>query len=77
MDKDYSIAEAKDHFSELVREVEHGGAVKITRRGKTVAVLISEGEYATRRAPAKSIDWNTLKIDTRGWKFDREEANAR
>lgn len=77
MDKDYSIAEAKDRFSELIREVEQGRAVKITRRGKAVAVLISEVEYANRRSPAKAIDWNALKIDTRGWKFDREEANAR
>lgn len=77
MDKNYSIAEAKDRFSELVREVEQGYAVKITRRGKAVAVMISESEHANRRFPPKAIDWGTLKIDTRGWKFDREEANAR
>lgn len=22
-------------------------------------------------------DWNQVRIDTRGWRFDREEANAR
>lgn len=77
MDQNYSIAEAKDHFSELIREVEEGRAVKITRRGKTVAVLISETEYARRQAQRKPLDWGLITLDTRGWKFDREEANAR
>ena len=77
MEQAYSIAEAKDRFSELVRKAEEGTTVKISRRGKTVAVLMSEAEYSRRQAPRKPMDWGLVTIDTRGWKFDREEANAR
>ena len=77
MNQTYSIADAKNHFSELIREAEEGKAVKITKRGKTVAVLLSEAEYTRRQAERKPMDWSLISIDTRGWKFDREEANAR
>ncbi len=33
----YTVAEAKARFAELLREVEHGGHVTITRHGKPVA----------------------------------------
>ena len=36
---DVSIAEAKNRLPELIREVEAGGAVVITRHGKPVAQL--------------------------------------
>jgi len=42
-------------------------------------ILFIERRYATERglqAQAKP-DWNVISIDTRGWRFDREEANAR
>lgn len=41
----YSIAEAKDHFTEIVHEAEQHAPVEITRRGQPVAVLISIGDY--------------------------------
>jgi len=41
-----SIAEAKTQFTRLVSRAELGEAVHITRRGKPVAVLLSEAEYA-------------------------------
>jgi hypothetical protein len=31
----------------------------------------------TKEGPFTSDDFIALKIDTRGWKFDREEANER
>jgi prevent-host-death family protein len=40
-----SIADAKNHLPRLVQQVEAGGAVHITRRGRPVAVLLSEDEY--------------------------------
>ena len=36
----HSIAEARRNLPKLVRAVEHGMAVELTRRGKPVAVLI-------------------------------------
>ena len=41
MSKRFSIAEARDQFTSIVRDVEKTPAVEITRRGKPVAVLLS------------------------------------
>lgn len=40
-----SIREAKSSFIRLLREVEKGRAVRLTRRGKPVAVLLSDRQY--------------------------------
>jgi antitoxin Phd len=44
-----SIAEAKTQLTRLIHQAECGEAVHITRRGKPVAVLLSEDEYARLR----------------------------
>ncbi len=44
-----SIAKAKTQLTRLIHQVERGEAVHITRRGKPVAVLLSEDEYARLR----------------------------
>ncbi len=41
----YSVAEARNHFAEIVRDLEKTPRVEVTRRGKPVAVLISVEEY--------------------------------
>ena len=41
-----SVAEAKTQLTRLIRQAERSDAVHITRRGKPVAVLLSEDEYA-------------------------------
>jgi len=43
--KQVSIVEARDHFTELVREVEDHSGVELTRRGKPVAILLSVNEF--------------------------------
>ena len=45
---DISIAEAHNHLSSLLKRVEEG-PVMISRRGKTVGVLISPEEYEKLR----------------------------
>ena len=40
-----SVAEAKARFAQLVHQAESGQAVRITRRGRAVAVLVSEADY--------------------------------
>lgn len=44
-----SIAEAKTQLTRLIHQAERGEAVHITRRGKPVAVLLPEDEYARLR----------------------------
>jgi prevent-host-death family protein len=77
MKKKYSIAEARHNLSAIVQEAERAGAVRITRRGQVVARLVSEHEFQRLARRKRRIDWGTLLIDTRGFKFDRDEANAR
>jgi prevent-host-death family protein len=45
MPKSYSIAEARNDLPGLIHDVERGGPVKITRRGKPVAVILSVQDY--------------------------------
>ena len=45
MQKQFSIAEAKNKLSTIIHNVEKGPCVKLTRRGKPVAVLLSIQEY--------------------------------
>jgi prevent-host-death family protein len=50
-----SIAQAKDRLTELLREAEAGRPVAISRRGRTIAVLLAEAEYERlRSAPAST-----------------------
>lgn len=43
--KSYTIAEARDRFTEVVREAESRQAIEVTRRGQPVAMIVSIAEY--------------------------------
>ena len=45
MQKEFSIAEAKNKLSTIIHYVEKGPCVELTRRGKPVVVLLSIQEY--------------------------------
>jgi prevent-host-death family protein len=75
--KTISISEAKDQLPRIVHEAEAGSAVALTRRGKPVAIILSKAEYDRLQRRKRRIDWGDKLIDTRGFRFDREEANAR
>lgn len=49
---DYSIAEARDQLARIVYDAEAGQIVRLTRRGKPVAVLVSVEEYERLSAKA-------------------------
>ena len=55
----FSIAEAKDKLPAIIHQVEKGPSVKLTRRGKPVAVLLSLDEYE-QMAQKSSGFWNAL-----------------
>ena len=46
----YSIAEARNHLSEVVHQAESEGPITLTRRGKSVAVLVAAEEFQRLRA---------------------------
>jgi prevent-host-death family protein len=50
----YSIAEAKDRLSSLVKQAEQGEDVAITRHGKVVAYLRAAAERS-RRQPSHEL----------------------
>lgn len=77
MDRRVSIAQAKDHFSEIVQAAERGEVVVVTRRGKPVVRLVSDADYGKLVARRGRIDWGEPLLDTRGFRFNREEANER
>lgn len=56
MTRKVSLAEARDHLTGLVRDVERGQSIELTRRGKPVAVLVSREEYTRLRAKRPSLD---------------------
>jgi len=74
MAKKKSIAEARSCLPSLVREVESGRAVELTRRGEPVAVLMGCRQYSrltARHRPfseayrefTRDIDLDELAID--------------
>lgn len=57
-----SVAEAKTHLTRLLHQVESGEPVHITRRGRAVAVLVSETEYARLQQSAQSKNfWEQIE----------------
>jgi prevent-host-death family protein len=76
MARKVSIAEARNHLTVLVHDVERGKRVELTRRGKRVAVLVSCGEFdrlsATRPPLGEALNaWRAgLPADFEGFSAD-------
>lgn len=71
---EYSIAEANSNLAKIVREAENGEPVKLIRRGKPVAVVLSLKEYErlSRRKEdfwsaylrwRSQVDWSQITND--------------
>ena len=65
-----SIAEAKNHLPRLVQQAEAGEPVRITRRGKPVAVLLSEQEFERLTGRGGFADF------LRQWRLDMEKTGC-
>ena len=59
MTKQIAIAEARANLPKILREVECGVPVELTRRGKPVAVVLSIHEYRRLTTP-KGGFWEAL-----------------
>ncbi len=53
MPDQYSVAQARDHFAQIIHEAEKGKPIQIMRRGKPVAVVLSLDEY--QRLTSKQV----------------------
>jgi len=77
MQKQFSIAEAKNRLPTIIHYVEKGPYVKLTRRGKPVAVLLSIQAYE-RLSRKYTGFWSAVsefrrKIDDQGIEiYDRD-----
>jgi prevent-host-death family protein len=60
-----SIADAKTHLTRLIADAERGEVVRITRRGKPVAVLLSEDEYARLSEASSRASFGALIAEMR------------
>ena len=70
MEKQFSISEAKNRLPTIIHYVEKGPYIKLTRRGKPVAVLLSIQAYE-RLSRKYTGFWNAVskfrrKIDYEG-----------
>ncbi len=77
MSTTYSIAQARQNLPAVVHEAERAGEVRITRRGEVVARLVAESEFQRLTRRKGPIDWGARLVSLRGFRFDRDEANAR
>lgn len=64
--KEATIRDAKSRLTSLVHEAEQGHAVRLTRRGKPVAVLVSEREY--ERLQSASVPRHDFMRFLQGWR---------
>ena len=61
MERGYSIAEARNRLAALIHDAEAGSPVRITRRGRPVAVLLSERQYE-RLTGRRTGFWVALEV---------------
>ncbi|MFN0303508.1 MAG: type II toxin-antitoxin system Phd/YefM family antitoxin [Burkholderiales bacterium] len=60
MERRFSIAEARNSLSGIVHTAEKNGPVTLTRRGKPVAVVVSEADFS-RLGRNKKDYWDALQ----------------
>ena len=79
--REVSIRDANQGFARLIREVEAGQEVIITRRGRPVARLEPISDGARIPTPEQVAAWVRIEermrshpIDLGGYKFRREDA---
>jgi prevent-host-death family protein len=62
MSSHYSIAEAKNKLPAIVHEVENGPAIKLTRHGRPVAILLSLREYERMQGKSRGFWQNLMSV---------------
>ena len=76
LESQWSVAEAKARFSEVVRLAERDGPQAVTRHGEVTVYIVSAAEYRTstesdpdlpsvmRRCPHPDVDLDVPKIES-------------
>ncbi len=74
MIREWQIQEAKNKFSQVVKQANTGEPQFITVHGKTTAVVISAEEYSRLKKPSTSLSQVLLAPDI-GVELETERAN--
>ena len=86
--KPFSIAQARHDLARLVHQLERQPIIQLTRRGKPVAVLLSQREYERLTATQthfweayaafrNAVDLAPLKIEPNVFEGVRDKSNGR
>ncbi len=67
---EYEASEAKANWAELLDEVERGGAVRITRRGKAIARVVPEADGRAAEIAEAIKELKALREKTRKTPLD-------
>ncbi|MBF0333370.1 MAG: type II toxin-antitoxin system Phd/YefM family antitoxin [Alphaproteobacteria bacterium] len=77
----WSVQDAKNHFSEVVEAASHGEPQTVTKHGKPAAVVLSIEEYARlrrlERVAGPSFVEHLLGMPADGGEFDRLDGRMR
>lgn len=60
-DKCYTMTQASQHLPDILNFVEQGHSVEVTRRGKSVAIVVSITEYQSLRERSQGDFWQALQ----------------
>jgi antitoxin (DNA-binding transcriptional repressor) of toxin-antitoxin stability system len=72
-----SVAEAKNKLPELIKAVENGEPVTITRHGQPVVDIVRTKNAGTRKPKFGTLRDRVIEIDPDWWKpMTEEEADA-
>ena len=75
-----SVAEARHDLARWVHQAESGKPVKITRRGKTVAVIVAAQDYAASQQAKPRKGWMDMVLEWRartgGVELSHEEIDS-
>lgn len=77
MDREYPIAQAKDQLTQLVRLAEQGTAVRLTRRGRPVARIVSEHDFQMLKERGSAGLWATIERFRAHANFDGDDLEDR
>jgi prevent-host-death family protein len=86
--KKVSVAEARQNFARLIKSAQRGDAIEITRRGESVAVILSAAEYLVLSGERPSfiqaanevrerLDVESLEIEDEIFEGLRDDASGR
>ncbi len=74
MPKSYSIAEARERFSEVVDRAASGTPVRISRRGKPVAVVVAATWFDSRES-GETTFWEAYQAWRKRYDIDNVDLN--